>query len=390
MKTPKPKKTWPAIRKRKNAGGTVSWCVDPGKRLGKRERFYFATEPEAKAKAEALRVRLKNEGKSSAQLSDRDRAEAAECVRQLRPYGVGIPEAVAFYVSHHKPRDGADANLEQLLKEFLEHLTENKKSPSYIAAVSGYIGPFAKDLPGPVHLLTSTVIVEWSKKRTKSMHSRYHFASYLKTLFHWARDMKKALPKGETEADLVIAAKAKPAVIEVYTPAEMRILLKFAATPAEVALLSLGGFVGLRNSEITGERTSHGPLQAADILFEGDAVRTVQKVQNQSVDRFAPMSKNAASWLLPLKGTTGPVIECRMANAVLQAIIARANAAGESIEFKRNGLRRSHITYRMTITGDAARTADECGTSPEKIRANYRRPGLERVAKEWCAIRPEK
>jgi hypothetical protein len=96
MKSSAKRKMWPTIRKRINTAGTMSWCVDPGKRLGKRERFFFLTEVEAKTKAQELRVRLANEGKSSAQLSDRERDDAAECLRRLRPLGVGLIEVVDF------------------------------------------------------------------------------------------------------------------------------------------------------------------------------------------------------------------------------------------------------------------------------------------------------
>jgi hypothetical protein len=61
--------------------------VDPGKRLGKRERFLFRTEVEAKTKAQELRIRLANEGRSSARLSDRERDDAAGCLQRLRPEG---------------------------------------------------------------------------------------------------------------------------------------------------------------------------------------------------------------------------------------------------------------------------------------------------------------
>jgi len=93
-------RTWPQIRKRINTAGTVSWRIDPGKRLGKRERFYFLTEAEAKTKSQELRIRFANEGKSSAQLSDCERDDAAECLRRLRPLGAGLIEVVEFYLAH--------------------------------------------------------------------------------------------------------------------------------------------------------------------------------------------------------------------------------------------------------------------------------------------------
>lgn len=353
---------------------------------GKRERKFFVKSDAALSFAKKQSVSLgKAMPKNEAQI-DAELRHFRELQERLGDTPLHV--AVDFFLLNNRRQQLAPAKAETLLDEWKAQLKEDELSPGYIAAVTSYLGPYVEENPGPIHLHSSTDINRWSRARTDSEHSRWHFAAYLKTFFNWARDAKKALPMGSTEADLVVAQKPKPTVIEIYTPEEGRILLTYAADKHERGLIALGGFAGIRNSEITGERTSHGPLLASDIHFKDNAVRVTQKAQQHSIDRYAPLLPNAAAWLAEFRGTTGPIIKCGMASVVIQAIIARARAKGEEITFKRNGLRRSYISYRTAITRDVPRVADECNTSAQKIRSNYRKPGLEKPAHDWFEIMP--
>jgi hypothetical protein len=55
-----------------------------------------------------------------------------------------------------------------------------------------------------------------------------------------------------------------------------------------------------------------------------------------------------------------------------------------------NALRDSFASYRLTVTGDAARTVLELGNSPAKLFSNYRELADEHDAKAWFAIAPKR
>ncbi len=80
---------WPLIRKRSNRR-SVSWMVDCGMVDGKRVRYFFGSRSEAETKAEQLRIEKKNVGLAAFALTDSERAQAAECIELLRPFGKSL------------------------------------------------------------------------------------------------------------------------------------------------------------------------------------------------------------------------------------------------------------------------------------------------------------
>lgn len=58
------------------------------------------------------------------------------------------------------------------------------------------------------------------------------------------------------------------------------------------------------------------------------------------------------------------------------------------MEWPRNALRHSYISYRLAIVKDAARVALEAGNSPDIIFKHYRELVTEEDAQEWFSIVP--
>jgi hypothetical protein len=58
------------------------------------------------------------------------------------------------------------------------------------------------------------------------------------------------------------------------------------------------------------------------------------------------------------------------------------------VSYKRNAFRNSYITYRLILTDDIAKVAEETGTSPRMIKKNYQsRAAISRqTAEEWFRI----
>lgn len=57
---------------------------------GKRVRYFFGSRSEAETKAEQLRIEKKNVGLAAFALTDSERAQAAECIELLRPFGKSL------------------------------------------------------------------------------------------------------------------------------------------------------------------------------------------------------------------------------------------------------------------------------------------------------------
>ena len=58
------------------------------------------------------------------------------------------------------------------------------------------------------------------------------------------------------------------------------------------------------------------------------------------------------------------------------------------VPYKRNAFRNSYITYRLILTEDIAKVAEETGTSPRMIKKNYQsRAAISRAtAEEWFSL----
>lgn len=321
-----------------------------------------------------------------------DSAKDLNYLRQLQAQMGEVPVhfAVNFYLQNNRTKKVIDARTADLLPQFKASLVEHGRSPNYTGEMDQYLTPFAQAFPDTIREITTDQVDQYMTRLSQSLNSRKHFLAACITFFRWARDVKKALPTGPTEPEVVTKPEPKPLPIKIYTPAQMALFLRYAQGD-EIPLVVLGGFSGLRVSEITGERTAHGPLQCEDILFDEDAVRVTQKVQVDSVNRYAPLLPAAAAHLRHLRGKTGPVWNTTITPFhVLSGLLARIRSAGHELPRLRNGFRRSYISYRTADTNDVAKVADECNTSPEKIRKNYRRPGLKSVAHAWFALRPRR
>ncbi len=59
------------------------------------------------------------------------------------------------------------------------------------------------------------------------------------------------------------------------------------------------------------------------------------------------------------------------------------------VDWKRNGLRHSFISYRMALVKNENTMALEAGNSPQMIFSHYRELVTESEAEEWFSIFPE-
>src|SRR5579862_1604109 len=91
--TPAKKPKWPRVTRRKNAGGSISFCVDVGRITGQRIRKFFKTRLEADTYAEQQRIAKANQGAAAFSIDDKLRIEALEARRLLLPYGTSLIEA---------------------------------------------------------------------------------------------------------------------------------------------------------------------------------------------------------------------------------------------------------------------------------------------------------
>jgi integrase len=216
-----------------------------------------------------------------------------------------------------------------------------------------------------------------------------NFRQLINTLFKFA--VKRGyLPKDHDEMNAVELADEDAGDIEVFTPAELRKLFGACLTPvtergkmrdreAMVPYLAVAAFCGLRSAEIARLDWSEVHWTGAEHYIEVKA----SKAKTAS-RRTVPIPDNCASWLAPFAQASGPV--CPFERPDKQCFSYVGPAA--KVEWKRNGLRHSFISYRLALIKNVHQVSLEAGNSPQMVFAHYRQLVTETQATEWFGIVP--
>jgi integrase len=99
--------------------------------------------------------------------------------------------------------------------------------------------------------------------------------------------------------------------------------------------------------------------------------------------RVVPVTPNLVAWLAPLE-RKGRVVSGKNLHIDVSAL-----ARALKIEWPRNVLRHSFISYRIAQVKSADQVALEAGNSPSIIFKNYRELTTEEQAEKWFGILPK-
>jgi hypothetical protein len=141
-----------------------------------------------------------------------------------------------------------------------------------------------------------------------------------------------------------------------------------------VPALALGGFTALRTAEI--ERLDWSQINLREGHIEIKARMTKKKIR-----RIVPIPANLKRWLLPFHQPNGRVSPYKLLSNQWAKF---ANRAG--VQWSRNILRDSGISYRVALTGNANLVALESGNSVGVILSNYLKCVPKSAAKKWYKI----
>jgi integrase len=149
------------------------------------------------------------------------------------------------------------------------------------------------------------------------------------------------------------------------------------APPDLIPILAIGAFSGIRMAELDRLDWSAVDLERGIIELRAGQAKTGSR-------RVIPVTDNLAAWLEPLerKGMVVPSVKAHH-----RAVAA--HAAALKIEWPRNVLRHSFISYRIATVKSADQVALEAGNSPSIIFKNYRELTTEEQADKWFGILPK-
>lgn len=360
-------------------------------RNGKRMRQSFCSLPAAKKEALLVAQRIQQGLQHVTDMTPSDRDAYAVAKKMLAESGIPLVAAIEDYL-----RARAIAGTESLasmaaeytkyfksvtrkatVPEVVAHLLEAKRQDGlgdrHLGQLKSVLTRFGKAFPGLILDVTTVDVDQWLRGLGLALSSRNSMLRYVNVLFSFAQNY---LPEGRPIATAGLK-KGKVVIddVTVFTPEQMTTLLHAAPTHL-IPILAIGAFSGIRMAELARLDWSAVNLDRRIIEIRAGQAKTASR-------RVIPISDNLAAWLAPLprQGKVLPISDLQRESAAL------ARALG--IDWPRNVLRHSFISYRIAIVKSAEQVALEAGNSPSIIFKHYRELVTEDIAEKWFAILPK-
>ena len=335
--------------------------VVTGPRPGGRRRWrkFFAVKAQAEAYAHLRKVELANVGTQGAALTQSQRAEYIDCVKELEPYNVSLREAIKILVPTLAARRQS-VSLETAVSAMIAAQKEDGASGRHIEDLRSRLGQLQRAFPGRLLATISSIeIDDWLRGLSVANITRNNFRRVVGSLFAFGCMRKWC---AENPISAVSKTKVKGGKIGILSPQQIARLLTNA--PADmVPALAIGAFAGLRRAEI--ERLDWSEIRLKKNLIEVAAAKS-----KTAARRFVPIRANLASWLASFVHEKGPVCP---SNYQVHLTKAREAAGLSGKNWPKNALRHSFASYHAARFQDAGKLAAEMGhTTPAIVFQHYR------------------
>lgn len=368
---------------------------------GKRVFLGFPDLQKAKCEAELIAARMTTGDKDVLQLRSSDRAAYMRAIQLLAPSGVPLESAVAqfaeatsilgktsvvesakFFVRRN-PSVLPKKSVSEVVDEFIADKKAKGKGERYLGDLRYRGNKFANAFKCGLAEMTAAKIEDFLLSLKLSAQSYTNFRRVLGTLFAFAK-RRGYLLKDHDELDRVEKLRPENGEIEIYTPDEFGRLLR-AANDEFLPSLAIGGFAGLRSSEI--ERLDWTQVRLDERFIE------IKKGKTKTASRrLVPIVENLAEWLAPFAKPSGPVwphAHDSFYDAQQDTAAASGTEGRRAVDWKQNALRHSFISYRLAAMQDVNQVALESGNSPVMIHKHYKQLVSTAEGGKWFAIRPD-
>lgn len=360
----------------------VYWpSLEPGKPRNARR---FKSKRAADAFAQDKQVEITNRGREAAAIHDSVAMEAAWALRELKPYGVTLREAVSEYIARRRACEKS-SRVDDAIGEFLDMKKAAGKSARYLGDLRYKLNRFACDHGQTLMAeLAPASLDAWLEGLEVAAVSRNGFRRVLSVFFEWG-GRRGYCNREENPARAAEMAKETLNRVPIFTPAELRVIL--GAAPEElIPVIALGAFAGLRPEEIR-----RLDWRAVDLLRK--RIDIDAGVSKTAANRYVPMNETLMAWIQPLAKAAGPIAPLGLYRRLWKfhkVLMAPDDTQGcPAVEWKHNALRHSFASYALAKEEDAARVALWLGhVSPAMTFKHYRERVTPEAAEEWFAVKP--
>jgi integrase len=365
--------------------------------LKKRCRERFNDYAKAFSYAERKAIHISGGEMAAVSLKNEDQRIYGAAIKSLKPLKVELDFAIREYIAARKilgdvtVLDAAkffekhgktikkQAPLADILRDMLEGLKSDGRSDYHMRDVRRRVNAFIAKHPLDIKDITTSHIDQWLRSLKVGGRTRNNYRDSVHHFFNYARNEGYLPDDKSTAAEKAKRIKNPGGDNVVFTVEEMSKMLTDAPDWL-IPTLALKFFSGLRTEEMI-------RLRWEDIKFEQDVIFMTKKITKTKQRRIVPLLPNLKLWLSPHKQTSG-LISARWSSAQTLAKAWRKRAKDVGVEYKKNGMRNSYISYRIAAVKNVAQVALECGNSPGVIQREYLELVTEAEATKWFAIVP--
>ena len=372
-----------------------------------RKRKAFASLAKAELHARAKITSLARGEAEIIQLSGEDRLAYVRARNALSEFGLSLDTiaceyrdakriakgrslvVAAQYYAQDKLRDLPTKTVSEVLADMLKAKRAEGLSDRYVEDLKNRLAKFAKDFRTALTSIEMVMIKEWLQALSVANRTRNNFRLAIQTLFSFAKS-QNYLPKDWREFDSIPVWKVKPEQIDIFSPAEMEILLSVADARL-IPYLAIGAFAGLRSAEICRLDWNRVNLDSGYITVDAGIAKTNSR-------HLIPIQSNLRAWLEPYIKSQGKVVGlANVPNALHRLIEATRptdprNPEGKlkpAVQWRHNALRHSFCSYRLAQIKNTAEVALEAGNSPQMIFKHYRELVTPEHGEKWFSICPK-
>jgi integrase len=362
-------------------------------RNGRRMRKMFSNIDEAKKEALFVAQRIQSGMQHVTDLKphERDNYKAAEAL--LEKLGIPLYAAVEDYVRARNVAGDESlsvmaaeynkmfgnivrrATVPEAVAELIKVRQQDGASVKYLGQLRTTLNRFAAKFTCPIMEITGPDVDAWLRSLNISPVTRNAMLRCIKVLFSFAKAQNYLPSEKATAVELMQQVRVKLDDVVLFTPEQMTTLLH-NASPELVPILAIGAFAGIRMAELNRLDWSAVDLDRGFIEIRAGQAKTASR-------RVIPISDNLAAWLAPLP-RKGKIVRRPDLQTFLPAL-----ARTLKIDWPRNVLRDSFISYRIAIVQSADQVALEAGNSPSIIFKHYRELTTPNVAEKWFSILPK-
>ncbi len=362
-------------------------------RNGRRMRKMFTDLEDAKKEALFVAQRIQSGMQHVTDLKphERDTFKAAEAL--LEKLGIPLYAAVEDYV-RARTLAGSEslsvmameyskmfgkivrrATVPEVVTELLKIKEQDGASVAYLGQLRTTLNRFATKFSGPILEVTGPEVDAWLRSLDIAAVTRNSMLRCIKVLFSFAKAQNYLPDEKNTAVEQMQQVRVKSEDTTLFTPEEMAKLLH-NAPPDLVPILAIGAFAGIRMAELERLDWKAVDLERKFIEIRAGQAKTASR-------RVIPISDNLAAWLTPLE-RKGKIVRTKELQTHVPAL-----ARALKMEWPRNVLRDSFISYRIAIVQSADQVALEAGNSASIIFKHYRELTTPEVAEKWFSILPK-